>query len=1216
MRIRVGSAQVAVYPFDDRNTIILRYALSKPKTITEYIRILDQEFELTEGAKLSVKDVRDEPLFKSRTSPSLADILSLTDLYPLSREDIVTLWLIAQNPTITVNLENSLMKISNKFRPGEARSMMDGYNDMIAARREYMKTTNTAIIDQMDKLSRTSKVESEEPAIRTFQISTTVKPVDYMADLIDVFDSLRMSSILPFAVVRLNNVVRYKAYDLHLPESVWVEEAERKLKTDGIYIKLLRREEKYSTAIWNTRNMVELEYYPDSERTEESMWIDLLSAFENKPTLLDDRVVSGVKAIFDIRNVRYNDGVFWDLVANDAMVKEFIRIKEDENTAMNKEQRHMYYQLKAFSKNSIKVQLVVKTGPSNTSSIVSVHLSAIDRQQVSAVREIMERVFSIYAKKYDAIVKAYKEVLPDFMKRSPDGATVPSDEIGYRVVKSTGKTDTEEVVGGRLKLLRELGPYDMFSPNSNYSKAVTASNQPTIIPDTDFGKWLGKSSLSSKMSRIIRYPLYGDDARWYTSDDADKSPEIQINKKGRDPDTYPYLPQCLPGADYTKKKSSKYRAYVTETDRQPSDETKYVKQYIDELAKIGILMGESSDKELLTKTRYTVRFENIASDGRFGHLPRNLEEMAVRAKIATADDGLRLRRLGVKIGEDSFLHCVSLSQEKYRNMSPDDRDEYVADVRNELIGMMSEASQEVAGLPIDELKRTLESGDYVDPYVFVSVVAKYFQVNIFLYSWSRTNYHGEIVVPRHKKVHLYPGIVESQDSVFVIIYEDSNNSRRKIPQCNLVVHRDKKVTDLTYAFTSDKLIVKEAERMLNEAYKVRYLDLDVVKTITVDANVDRRNVLLKRYIPIRDLLARGVKSQFVDSYGKTRMLNYDGVSLMTPPMAPLAYVDIVGRESTKATLKTALALLADKEFVVVAQDGDEETTHGLWVQLTNNVGYVPIQPTKPLRGVPQSSGILNDPISTQKDSQLTTMRRNRKITKILKQYVLYTASIGKYDEKKSYRIRKNHTYNVEGLSRRIENNPTFYDFDNNVVIVQSDDVRTRLHAYLVTERLNNWPGIEKLADSVLLWDFYETPYDFTVRKNEAVFVSESSLMDWVRTQQKSSIPTVHYELQPSIETPYFYINYKLTNLVVMIQNVSFGDMRRALAVSRKWQTDRVNLGYEPLGAKSTDLPSEDTYKYTIYTQDGQLAVVRGGKDAYLIKYDTDKYAAVLWLNRQ
>jgi len=1200
IHIEINGRPFDVYPLDEETTLVQRYSQSVPDSLPEYFRIVDSGYTLAPGLQLRVEDVRDSAEMKSSDTPQKSTMAYIQEAFNISSKTFLLLWLRTHRPTIDDTLTQALRNLNRDFFSSRAiEDMMKEYSRQVKDARGRMKESLSEISKLMKSLSEKKRVNVDDDLTIEAYSSYMVWDVPDN-DLLDVFNALDVSDSLPYIALKTPARLVFKVHDQFAPPEEWTDDVVED-KRFGIYMKVLEQpyRETYTDVFWSTDHVIDLEYHPNQERTEDSLWgqIELAVGHRVRYTKITKPRHRRIKALFNVLGVTLNKGVFFDLVMNDPLVKEFLFLREGEHSAMTKAQIFAYYQ---FGKRSaLTFRMIPDSFETEKGKVVSKVLiraaEASNVQQVEVLKQALSRVFYIYLQRYDEIVAEYQHILPNFLTLSPDAGKGQDVPVNLKVKD-------------KLFALQQNLP-ELFL-TSNYPKLCSAEKQPVILKDDEVIPWItetkGERDLDYGFFHVIRYPMYGPYARWYACDGSGY-PAIKENK-GANADVFPYVP-CCGATNYRDKTTPLYRLYLEQLEEEAEGgETPVVTQFIEALKKNGIVIGRKKGEIKRKKTiGYIVQAKTVAEPGRWGFLPHNLHEMAVRAGVDTFTEGqkehFRLLRLGVEMEPDSFLYCVKVATDpSFRVLSEDKRRKRVYKLRTEMAsGTFEAGKQEMYDLSDDTIKAVLGTeGRYLDPKMWVSFVASYFRVNIFLYQWDDKHYHGKIVVPRNGKVYLYPGIDYDRNTVFIIMYP----MQRYPYQCNLLIHRGRDNHDLTYVF--DTALVAEADRVFRDSYKVLYMDLNVVNTIRVgEVTIPKARIL--KYEEAPSQLLSGAKSQYVDDYGKVRMVNYDGVSLMTPPMAPIEALPMAKAVPVRADVETAQKFVAANDLLILAQDGDGDQAQGLWVRLSDNLGYIPLKITKGLPSVPFASE--NDPMRTWSVSELAVVRHDRRVAYLLKQYVLHMYSRGTYHETDSYVVREGHVYDLSRLSRRVDDNRQTL-FEGERLIVPSDSVRQRLHSYLQIELLNNKTGVERLKEERFLGGYYQTVLDFRPSPGQVIFIGLEDLQRWTSEKEcRAKTAKVHYEVQPMTRNAYFYINYKLTNRIFIIQNVERGALDRALSVSYKWKRDQVNLGYN-----AEVNPAVKDVAYNVYTQDGILRRAGSVEEALsVIQYSADQFAALLWL---
>jgi hypothetical protein len=392
-----------------------------------------------------------------------------------------------------------------------------------------------------------------------------------------------------------------------------------------------------------------------------------------------------------------------------------------------------------------------------------------------------------------------------------------------------------------------------------------------------------------------------------------------------------------------------------------------------------------------------------------------------------------------------------------------------------------------------------------------------------------------------------------------------------------------------------------------------------------------------------ETLFEDIKSQYVDDNGKTRMINYKNLSLMTSPLPPL---DVpMDRTIIETSVKTALDFIKKKGLVLKSQDGNsEDGIQGFWVESAegNNTGiyygYIPVQVTPALDDVPFVESTQLDPLRTDETSELSNFRRVRKIADYLKQYVLYSYALNPTTDEQQgfdaswFTVIPDHTYEIEKLNKKlfvndsqIGFNDVFYSKETSsetssetsfpYLIVTSEQIRDDLMKYLHTELLNDTPGVLDMASKTMIQDYYQTVTDFRPSESQLIFMNKNGLLRWKKEHARSKDSLlVSSSLKPDESEPYFYRNPKIRkDALMVIQNIKDGLKENAIFVSHKWISDRVNVGY--LGASNKiDAANIST---TIYTDQGILSSkpkTKTDATASILHYGNEKYAAILFFN--
>ena len=265
-----------------------------------------------------------------------------------------------------------------------------------------------------------------------------------------------------------------------------------------------------------------------------------------------------------------------------------------------------------------------------------------------------------------------------------------------------------------------------------------------------------------------------------------------------------------------------------------------------------------------------------------GTLPPNLESLFI---ITNPSDKFQQVRKGVlqtdgkykKRNEHSFLACVMEALDDETGITkitdPDEREAALIDVRTKLATkeLAPLCKQEMYDYTIDQIikydkrSKTL----YLDPKLFIHLLESYFECNIFLFTKKFLN--GEMILPRHTQAY-YKNVNKNR---CIYIYEhmgsESDSSTFPYPQCELIIRHNKIKNEDFYSFSYEesKNIIKVFNK-LRESYALS-------------------KIIRESVFPIPKKLK--IISQWIDSYGKTRILNVEFagkiISMIVSPIQPI-----------------------------------------------------------------------------------------------------------------------------------------------------------------------------------------------------------------------------------------------------------------------------------------------------------------------------------------
>lgn len=1143
---------LAVSILDDEKVLLQRYS-SKFNLQSWYFRILETQFIIEEGLELHISDIRDESIMSSSTIPTRKDILSLSILYRTSSTNIVSLWMKIRDIPIEEDLFPQLNLISGSryFNSrNEVVTLLEDFDKVGERRVKKVRKFLEEINANEEHLKQFNYKDSPVKVLSSIS-SRNAYLID--GDIYDVFNSISTSKDIPFVTLKVGEDRLYKVFD----ESEYKPKVELEGEggEDGIDIVIIGKSSEFSLH-WNLDNSLDLINL--SETTEDSsfIWEKFYQSLNGLEYNFFDKEpkVTRIKSSFDVEFPNFNKPIFLDVITNNRYVKNFLFLKENgEFSAMKKSQFHFYYKL---GDSEVSIRLVSQCDDGK--SILSFKIANGENiQQTYSVMRFISIALQIFKREVTSLKKFYGEFISFKEVKYKDW--VPCKD------KETKNIKTKESL---LNLQREVP--EIFK-DSSYARSSSTAKQPLIVKDDELHKWLNGRSMSDVVGEIIRYPLYGDISRWYIANNKPGGKVMYPDLIITDENEY-HFPS-------TKIKPLKnYKDYIESVERRKDLETPRVREFIKSLEKekgivVGSKVGVKKDVKLGT---HILQFKNKIDQGRFGDLPRNIQYIADRSGIKRFEEGTgdhsRLLRYGVKKDGDSFFHCILTAlDEEYRESSEEEKIKRVSLLKENLLKLPESSLNK-------RLRDILSGGSYIDPSDFHSLIEDYFGVEILSFIWNETDFHGEIFFPPREKLRLR-GKGKEGDVVLLITYPKSTN---------LIVHRNSDNTDLTYKFNNKQLLVKKIKQLYDKCLGIRYTSTEIEEGEGKVSN--RFNV------PISSRIMDEITTFSLDSYGYIRVLHFGSVSVSVPPQPyywtktnqTIRYI----KPSTIGEVKNLVEHLG-----VEIEERDE---YGIWINFgEGNKGYVPLSdPENIEEDLEMVSHTREIPF---KSSKLNRLQRNERVIEILKQYTEYAYAIGSYNFPHSYKISEEE-YDLEGLKRRIEENPTFWS--NEQILVPSLEIGKRLDYFLKTSLLNDRISLEMRREERLLRDFYKSPRDFRKVEGELVFNSRETILDWLDRKERRKGVKLHYTLDRAKKEPYHYINYNWGNRVVIIQNVILGDKERAIAVSKRWKDKNVNDGYEgePL--------EEEEVEFSVYNDDGLIEGEEEEKVS-IVHYGDEFYGAIL-----
>lgn len=594
---------------------------------------------------------------------------------------------------------------------------------------------------------------------------------------------------------------------------------------------------------------------------------------------------SRVKGSYYIFNRYFQKELFLDMVMNDP---DFSILYVDERFKVSKQQSRLYTYfvtpktgIVAFSllnqvvltENDPLFKITKQSGKGPRIKIgtqyIKIRISSVeDKSTIPFFQDSLNRLFSLYFRKSDAILKYYNM----YMKITPGGLGIEKNDF------SQYEDNDEEVVKKPKQVVQGDGKDglaamvpDLFLPL--YSRKCAKA--PRIVSEQE------AIDLNSKGFQTIKFPINreGDLEPLIYACDKHKDhpyPGLKVNDLSNK-DTFRYLPCCYK-TNPEHKRGSPYGHYYK---------------------------GEALTKDMTDHELY--KTPRIVPNKVFGTLPSSISKIFTNSITSMGNEYFRY---GTRYGPDSFIDAVSRATGNFSfENSPDERQQYITTLRRQMssdsyIGL---SRQETFDISPDTVKKWLVSDQYFDPKRFVKIVEDFFDVTIFLFERNvgvttiipshsdddsittqtehigeaiqRYGSGGQIAIPTHSEIGPYILRPIRDRVIFIYIHMGSEVDKITYPQCETIVkytensvrkgnaERKGKRGNVKAIFNRNDNEVKVVSDLF-EKLILKYAPSQNMSSLyqTIDSSIEGKQNTLN------DRNGLTIKEQFVDESGKTRML--------------------------------------------------------------------------------------------------------------------------------------------------------------------------------------------------------------------------------------------------------------------------------------------------------------------------------------------------------
>ena len=435
---------------------------------------------------------------------------------------------------------------------------------------------------------------------------------------------------------------------------------------------------------------------------------------------------------------------------------------------------------------------------------------------------------------------------------------------------------------------------------------------------------------------------------------------------------------------------------------------------------------------------------------------------------------------------------------------------------------------------------------YLDPKLFIHLLESYFECNIFLFTKKFLN--GEMILPRHTQAY-YKNVNKNR---CIYIYEhmgsESDSSKFPYPQCELIIRHNKIKNEDFYSFSYEesKNIIKVFNK-LRESYALS-------------------KIIRESVFPIPKKLK--IISQWIDSYGKTRILNVEFagkiISMIVSPIQPINTKQEKSSKINYIDIDTALEFTTYLTMNIEYQNVLNDKIKQLRGLIGNVSVSIPINDSNPLDNIETKEVELEYPIETV--SELDTYNRNKKFARYIVEYMIWIysyylknknitkitdESIAKFSNK-YFDIKPNYNYKV--IPKTFSKSSTV--MNRNKIVIQSEEMKKRLVYVLRLLCIRNSDSVFEYHKRKVIQNYYEDISDFNQYTNQVLLYGQESINKLIFENNVNYI--LYDEVLIGSTKPYFFKNNLIDNKIYLAQNTT--SIGKACDIAINWFRNDYNIG--------------------------------------------------------
>ncbi|BAU80224.1 conserved putative early transcription factor large subunit [Tokyovirus A1] len=1108
---------MASFGFRDYDTLDIvktKYALSKRAAIPEY-------FIFPTDDVLKLRQIIREDPSKILDIRSVLKGVAATDLEKVyktqtkrrwslrqKKTGVALVWLVANNATSTKGIK--FLDVGY-FDP---KSRIKEYKEYVEAERERLQK----LVDDYEN-SASQLTENPQKQARDYRVEREARlsTVNTGDSLLQLFDRMQCSKDVPFISIQTSGRNLYKSYARIPPAQSWLT-GRGGLEDFGTGEVILMKVLSFASTDFSENNPSQLarldKFYdeviwtPDSsEQGKQHVLVDVTiregmtysdvqkrvsDAIQGEPIVFENTKTSAVKASYYVYDLAYKRAEFVDVLLRNPLTSKFFFSNETVSTTLSKSRFYVYFDpMQKRDPSDISIAFLPASSKSTDTKIRIAR--AKSEGEIQAFNDLFLSVLGFYEKELPRITSLYDKFIPT------------TQRFKEKIRKGAEDEELRNIVN-----LRRTYP-DLFS--KKYSKQCTAAV--SVISE----KEARELKRSGQKNRVLEYPkgsgmFFGCKSKKHKDH---KYPALRFNVRPFS-EKYEFVPCC-----YTEP-SEKPR-------RHPEGCVERV---------------FGADKKELP--------ENTC-----GFIPSSLERFF--QVVMDSESPVTILRHSVDVAPDSMLYCIETARNKefYALEQESERAQYIKVRRQEISEMdtFSVGRQELYDFRrTEEIRELIKKTTFFDSLLFVRILEKFYDINIVVFSLGKDRL-ASFEIPRHAKSWIAPYFDPKKKTVvllrvpwrdmpypsqyevlFTVPKEQTDGLGKKKkpgePKSKISInHKD-------FTFRDPEFISKLFSSLYstNRVWSVS-VDRKGLETSPVEPKDPKKHSILKL-----------ATSQYIDSFGKTRTLFFEGgTSLVISPICPL---DIPEKERFSSLTRVSKARELSKALgaPVLSQELDrEKRTTGVHLD-TEGTGlelcFVPLVSSPKIEGVPEATTIT----LSRGESSLQIFRTKRAAASRLVEYgIILSAQLGRFLRRDDFVV--DGEFDVDAAKT---DPSSLITSDRKLRVPTKTSVEKLLFA--VSSAIKNLPFAKIQTEQ------YKTVSDFRILQNTVVFLTEKALGVWVKNYEaQDTTITMRSTADPDTTLPYFFDRERL----LVVQNVKDGKKETAGFIVDRWRKKRSNPGYETNG---------------------------------------------------